>query len=613
MIALVALTARGGETARRVQGLLPGSVVFGRDGRVAEANRFFTDTITCLRSLQAEGWTVVGFCAAGILIRALAQGATDKWEDAPVLAVAEDGQAVVPLLGGHRGANDLARRLAEGLGGVAAITTAGDRALGFALDDPPDGWTLKTPGAVKAVNARLIAGGTVTLARECGDPAWPPQGAFQAVGPGAAADVQITDRRVPDPGASVVLTPPSLAIGVGCERAAPAAGLIDFVRGVLEEEGLDPAAVAVIGTVDLKADEPALKALSAALHRPIRLFDIEKLEALTPYLSNPSDMVFQEIGCHGVAEAAALALAGRGARFVVEKRRSGPYTCAVARAPNRPAALCAGRAPGRLLVVGLGPGDAEYRTGAAARAILASEAVVGYRLYLDLARDLIGGRPTHESDLGAEEARAAKALALAAAGKTVALLCSGDPGIYALAALIFELVEKTEDRATRAVDVEVVPGISAFQLAAARLGAPMGHDFCLISLSDLLTPTDAIRTRLKTAAEGDFVTAFYNPQSKRRRILLPEVREILLDHRPPDTPVALCRQLGRPEESVTVTTLAAFDPAAVDMFTLVVIGSSETRAFDHAGTPRVFTPRGYGPCRQTRGLTAENATRRGRR
>ncbi|MDF1751114.1 MAG: precorrin-3B C(17)-methyltransferase, partial [Alphaproteobacteria bacterium] len=171
--------------------------------------------------------------------------------------------------------------------------------------------------------------------------------------------------------------------------------------------------------------------------------------------------------------------------------------------------------------------------------------------------------------------------------------CSGDPGIYALATLVFELLADTEDRALKAVDVEVVPGISAFQLAAARLGAPMGHDFCLISLSDLLTPVAAIRQRLAAAAQGDFVTAFYNPQSKRRRTLLPEAREVFLAQRPPTTPVALCRQLGRPEESIIVTTLQDFDPSIVDMFTLVVIGSSTTRSFDHAGIPRAFTPRGY--------------------
>lgn len=593
MIALIALTERGAETARHARNLVPDAVVFARRDRVTEADRFFDDTLSILKELYAEGWTIVGFCASGILVRALAPMAMDKWQDSAVVAVSEDGGVAVPLLGGHRGGNALAETLAMGLDGHAAITTAGDRKLGFALDALPKGWTLKTPGAVKEVTARLLAGAPVSLRRECGSPSWPSDRAFQAAGPGDRPDVLITDRAVTADDGQILLTPSTLALGIGCERHAPVEGLIEFVRDVLAEEGLDPDAIAAIGSVDLKGDEAALKGLAQALGRPVRLFTPMALEDLTPHLPNPSDVVFQEIGCHGVAEASALALAGRDARFAVEKQRRGPYTCAIARARDRAVDGTAGRSPGRLFVVGIGPGDAAYRTGMAARAITASDTVVGYKLYLDLAADLIGDRPTHDSDLGAEEARAAKALALAGEGKTVSLVCSGDPGIYALSTLVFELLEKSEDRAIRGVDVEVVPGISAFQLAAARLGAPMGHDFCLISLSDLLTPVDAIRKRLKAAAEGDFVTAFYNPQSKRRRTLLPEARAVFLTQRPADTPVALCRQLGRPEESITVTTLQDFDPSVVDMFTLVVFGSSETRAFTHSGTPRAFTPRGY--------------------
>lgn len=592
-IALIALTEAGAATARRAQTILPGAVLFGRAGRVADADRGFDETIECLRTLRAEGWTLVGFCAAAVMIRALASTLSDKWGEAPVLAVSEDGAVVVPLLGGHRGANRLADTLADALGGAAAITTAGDRRLGFALDDPPAGWVVGTPDTVKAVTAALLAGDAVSLRRECGPSTWPGEEAFSAVGPGGVADVLITDRSVAAAEGQVVLMPPTLAIGIGCERNAPADGLVDFVREVFADAALDGAAIGAIGTVDLKGDEAALKALEGALARPVRLFAPAALEVLTPHLPNPSDLVFQEIGCHGVAEAAALALAGRDARFVVEKRRRGPYTCAIARARDRTVDVEAGRAAGRLFVVGLGPGDAAYRAPAATQALLAADAVVGYRLYLDLAADVIGDTPTYESDLGAEEARAAKALALAAEGRTVALVCSGDPGIYALSTLVFELLAGAEDRATRGVDVEVVPGVSAFQLAAARLGAPMGHDFCLISLSDLLTPVAAIRTRLQAAAAGDFVTAFYNPQSNRRRTLLPEARAVLLAARPGETPVAICRQLGRPEETVEVTTLADFDPSVVDMLTLVVVGNSETKSFQTPTGPRVFTPRGY--------------------
>lgn len=588
-LALVALTQRGGETARTLQNALVRGTLFGKVGRVSDADRHFDHAIQQIQTLHAEGWAVVGLCASGILIRALGPTAGDKWHAAPVLAVSEEGAHIVPLLGGHHGAHALAASIAEATGGTIALTTSGDRRLGFALDEPPEGWRLETPDRVKPVTAALLAGEEVRLEKTIETEDWPDARAFSAEG---AWRVLVTDAAdAPHDEKTCLLRPPVLAIGVGCERDAPAGGLVDFVGDVLKEANLAPGSIAAIGTVDLKADEPAMKALAQALDAPMRLFTAAVLEDQTRRLANPSDVVFQEIGCHGVAEASALALAGSTGALRVEKRKQGPYTCAIARAPRID--TTAGRAPGTLSVVGVGPGDAFWRTAEATHALIAAEEVVGYRLYLDLAADLIRGKPAHESDLGAEEARAAKALERAATGKNVALICSGDPGIYALATLVFELIERSDDRALRGVDVTVVPGISAFQAAAARLGAPMGHDFCLISLSDLLTPRDTIRQRLRAAAMGDFVTAFYNPQSKRRRTLLPEAREILLSERPPETPVAICRSLGRPEETIEVTTLLDFEPETVDMFSLVVIGNSQSRAFDHAGTPRLFTPRGY--------------------
>jgi len=265
---------------------------------------------------------------------------------------------------------------------------------------------------------------------------------------------------------------------------------------------------------------------------------------------------------------------------------------AIARAPQVNAAAV-GRSSGKLFVVGTGPGQAAWRTGESVKALKAADTVVGYGLYLDLAADLIAGKERLESPLGAEEDRVRLALEAAATGKTVALVCSGDPGIYALATLVFEVLEKSEDRAMRGVDIAVCPGISAFQAASARLGAPMGHDFCLISLSDLLTPREAILKRLDAAASADFVTAFYNPQSLRRRSLLGEAKSRIAAHRPPDTPVAIARSLGRPEEKIEITTIGEFDTESVDMLSLVVIGNSETRRFDVAGRSFVYTPRGY--------------------
>jgi cobalt-precorrin 5A hydrolase/precorrin-3B C17-methyltransferase len=215
---------------------------------------------------------------------------------------------------------------------------------------------------------------------------------------------------------------------------------------------------------------------------------------------------------------------------------------------------------------------------------------VGYDLYLDLAQDLKGEQQEHRFPLGAEERRVRHAIALAKQGRQVALICSGDPGIYAMAALAYELLDLTPER----IAVEVLPGISAFQAAAARAGAMIGHDFCCISLSDLLTPWEVIEKRLAAAAKGDFVTAFYNPRSLRRRDQLERAIAILKPHRSADTPVIIASNLGRADERVRIVPLKDFDPEVVDMLTLVMVGSSQSKSFRRGdGQMHAYTPRGY--------------------
>jgi len=221
--------------------------------------------------------------------------------------------------------------------------------------------------------------------------------------------------------------------------------------------------------------------------------------------------------------------------------------------------------------------------------------LVGYSLYLDLLEDLASGKTRHDFPLGREEDRVRHAMELAGQGLDVALVCSGDAGIYAMATLVFELFNGggLSDAASR-IDVTVAPGISALQAAAARAGAPLGHDFCTISLSDLLTPWESIQTRVKAAAEGDFVIAFYNPVSKRRRTQLAYARDVLLQHRPADTPVILATNLGRPGELVRIVPLGDLNVDDVDMLTVVVVGSSDSRTVTTgSGKTWVYTPRGY--------------------
>ena len=257
-----------------------------------------------------------------------------------------------------------------------------------------------------------------------------------------------------------------------------------------------------------------------------------------------------------------------------------------------------GRARGTLHLVGIGPGDVLSRTASASSALEQSSDWVGYGLYLDLIADLRLDQTEHRFGLGDEEPRVRHALELAASGKTVALVCSGDAQIFAMATLVYELLDAAGPRAVsdaaQRTAVETHPGISAFQAASAKTGALIGHDFCCISLSDLLTPREVILVRLRAAAAGDFVVALYNPRSGRRTELLDEARRIFLAHRPPETPVIIARDLGRPGEDTRVVTLATFDPETVDMLTIVLIGSSTSQTFARGdGSLVAYTPRGY--------------------
>jgi cobalt-precorrin 5A hydrolase/precorrin-3B C17-methyltransferase len=245
-------------------------------------------------------------------------------------------------------------------------------------------------------------------------------------------------------------------------------------------------------------------------------------------------------------------------------------------------------------VVGLGPGAADWRTPEAAAALRSASDLVGYRLYLDLLGPPLAGQARHAYDLGEEAARVRAALDLAAEGRAVALVCSGDPGIYAMAALVFELLDREARADWKRVAITVVPGISALQAAAARIGAPLGHDFCAVSLSDLLTPWPVIERRLEAAADGDFVVALYNPVSKRRSRQLAAAAGILRARRPGDTPVVLARNLGRPGEEIAVIALDELTPDKVDMLTIVLVGSTATRRLARGDGGRwVYTPRGY--------------------
>ena len=542
---------------------------------------------THLALLFKSGRSIIGLCAAGILIRSLAPYLKDKQSEPAVVALAEDGTAVVPLLGGHHGANTLARRIAQLTGGQAALTTASEVRFGMALDEPADGFVLGNPEHMKAATAAMLNGASVALAGE--------QSPFpQAHLPTSQASfegvtLQVTENRATGSESVLVYHPRNLVMGLGCERGASPEEMIELATSVLQKHNLSPRSLAAVASIDLKADEPAIHAVAAHFSVPARFFAKTELANETSRLATPSETVAREVGVPGVAEAAALALAGPQSTLLVPKALSRRATCAIARSPQ-PILTLAGQPRGILHVVGIGPGSAAWRSPAASAALIESQDWVGYSLYLDLVSDLRSSQQEHRFPLGAEEDRVKHAISLAQDGREVALVCSGDAGIYAMAALVFELLELSP----ATISVNVIPGISAFQAAAARAGAIIGHDFCCISLSDLLTPWETIESRIQAAAIGDFVTAFYNPRSLKRRDQIERAFTLLKPHRPPSTPVIIATSLGRPDERVRVLRFDAFDANDVDMLTLVMVGSSQTRAISRGdGQTYAYTPRGY--------------------
>lgn len=599
--AIILLGRSALKTAERLQKALPHAALHGHARRLSndDVAVLFDDLEPHLHALYRANRPILALTSAAIPIRLLAPILADKTSEPPVLAIAEDGSAVVPLLGGHRGANDLSRQVAKALGIKPAITTAGDLRLGLTLDQPPPGWTIATPEAIKPVTAALLAGDPISLVgniSSIGSADWLNQSEVVFT-EGGTSRIVVTDQTATTQPNDLVYHPATLTLGVGCERNTEPAELIELAKKTLVSQGLAETSIAAVVSIELKAAEPAIHALADHLGVPARFYSAETLNSQKERLANPSEIVFKETGCHGVAEGASLKSAGAGGALVVEKTKSARATCAIARAVDVVDPTTLGRPQGQLAIIGIGPGMASWRTPEADHLLQTADDWVGYHGYLDIL-DKQGlakaAKARHGFALGEEETRARIALDLAANGKRVALISSGDAGIYAMASLAFELLDREQDPAWQRIEVIVTPGISALQAAASRAGAPLGHDFCAISLSDLLTPWHVIEQRLNAAADGDFIVALYNPASGRRRQGLACALAILGKARPATTPVIIGKNLGREGENMLVTTLQDVDQDSIDMLSLIIIGSSQTKTADRLhGRPFVYTPRGY--------------------
>ena len=546
---------------------------------------------------NAQGFVVVGAC--GLVTRLIAPLLQDKNQDPAVVVVDPNGAFAIPLLGGHAaGAEALSQTVAALLGGQAVLTGSSGSKGRLALDafGKNWGWRRSSSGDWNALMQKAAAiqsatpeNPTLRVQQTSGSKLWLSLSATAASDLITSEDSQGADLTIGiELGGGCRWHPPSLWLGLGCERGTSQELIARLVDQEFERLGLAPEAIAGMASIDRKSDEQAFLSLAKARGWFQQWLPAAALNAIA--VPNPSDAVAAEMGTASVAEASALIAAGPGARLLLNKTiaraqpgEQGAATLAIASCAEQWAPHA-----GQLHLVGSGPGRLDLLTPDARRALAEATVWVGYGLYLDLLEPL--RRPDQlrwDGRLTEERARCAQALELANQGLTVALVSSGDSGIYAMAGLALELwlTQSPDQRPS----FEVHPGISALQLAAARAGAPLMHDFCTISLSDRLTPWDVIEKRLQAAAAGDFVVALYNPRSKGRDWQLARAQELLLAGRPGSTPVALARQLGRPEEHVSLHTLGELPIEQVDMLTLVLVGNSTSRTQDG----RMVTPRGY--------------------
>ena len=553
--------------ARQIVNVIPGATLYGLANRTLDVDVSFTNFGETLRELFASGTPIIGICAAGILIRTLAPMLSDKRQEPPVLAVAEDGSAVVPLLGGLNGVNDLARCIAEALGVKPAITTTGDVRFGILLENPPTGYCLANPEQAKSFMSDLLAGATVRIE---GTAPWADASALP-IDPNGDLTILITERAItPEPNC-LVYHPATVAIAMSGTASAVA------VQQLLADAKLATASVAGVFAMIAASTHPEIHAVASALGVPVRFF-------------NATDMSGLLLEGYTQVQAAALAAAGASGQLIYSPLPE----VAIAISPQPIDPNTTGQPRGRLAIIGTGPGGSQWMSPEVKEILKLATDLVGYKTYLDLVGCLGNGKRRHESDNREEEARAMMALDLAAQGRSVAVVSSGDPGIYAMAAAIFEVLDRYAKPAWNSIDIQVAPGISAMQAAAAAIGAPLGHDFCAISLSDILKPWSIIEQRITAAAQGDFVIAFYNPVSKERTWQLAQARDILLRWRSPDTPVVLARNLGRPGQTVKVITLDQLVPEVADMRTVILVGSTQTRTIQRCnGGVWVYTPRRY--------------------
>lgn len=538
--AIILLGQGGMATARQLKGLYPQACIWGLASRVQGADQAYEHFGDTLRALYRADTPIIALCAAGIVIRTLAPELAAKLAEPAVLALAEDGSAVVPLLGGLAGANRLAREIGQCLAVAPAITTSGELRFGQCLLDPPAGYVLADIEQGKRFVSDLLAGEAVKVE---GHAPWLAQAPL-ALAEDALRVIHVTPAARPSARDELVIHPRSV---VAVVREA-GAGLAENIAGRLHGQGLAAASLACLLAPCETMVNAELYAAAQALNVPVRF--------------------------------SSTLVAGDALELQVHEQPVAPNTL--------------GQRRGRLAVIGLGPGDRALMAPAVGAELARAQDVLGYETYVRMAGPFRDDQVLHCTDNREELQRARHAFELAAQGRDVVVVSSGDPGVFAMASAVLEALDGATEPAWHGVDLQVLPGISASLATAAWAGAPLGHDFCLISLSDNLKPWEVIEQRLHLAGQADMAMAFYNPISRARPWQLGRALDILRQHRAPHTPVVLGRDVARPGQHLRVVTLGELLPEMVDMRTMVIVGSSTTRLIERAGqAPWVYTPRWY--------------------
>ena len=585
-----------------VQLWLPSSIEFP-----TEAQHYSGSLAEHIAAIWSEQEAFVFCLAAGAVVRLIAPLLKDKHTDPAVVVVDAQGEYVISLCSGHQGQADLLAQLIARQLGAKPVITGASHSLGFPAIDTLGhtfGWG-KGDGDWTGAMAAIAKQGTIQVIQEAGSLLWqehlPPGHPFffgftdphNQTKPKARIWISPTKRKI-SPQADfpkVQWHPKVLWVGIGCERGTSQELITRAIDETCTTYHLATEAIAGIASIDIKADEAGILAICQERNWCFKTYTATALNQVE--VPTPSAVVAQEVGTPSVAEASAI-LAGE--HLLVEKQifkadgQSGAVTVAIAQADDE----YIGRT-GKLYLVGIGPGKLDQITPAAQNAIAEADVIIGYSLYLDLIQPLQRpGQIVEASPITQEQQRGQRAIELAQWGLTVAVVSSGDCGIYGMAGLVLEELQKLDWDGTTP-QVQVFPGISALQSAASRVGAPLMHDFCAISLSDLLTPWSKIEQRLQSAASADFITALYNPRSQKRTTQIVTAQAIFAQHRPADTPVAIVREAYRQDEQITITTLAQMLDHPIDMLTTVIIGNTTTR--NHANW--MITPRGYNQDHET--------------